>query len=396
MTYEKLWGALGRWSKNRFENIIQAAARIWNPQLPAACPEGEPPWFQKRQKHTMRTHALAKISSASEAFKFILKPKSGKKTESPWIIPIFGGRLISKKIEELFRINEHLRIQRNPQVAYNLGLTWEKVQKCLLQQVSWSSHPISPTKRSPLAVPLGKAVGESWDFSVPKPMHLCRSHTPSYHLQGYNVPFSPANFFLSLVRPEEIDLSAPRKPITNGGPDPEAIWNHLKPPITGWLGCGAVSISSGMFLFFLLDISPFYRWFSRINVHLWKLWKGFRSSMFDWFGGAEEMALLRVFKGGSVLTTTFVVSVEFQVVFPSAKVRSSQANTKGIGMEPNLKIGEWNVHPEARLGLKMVRLNIGYHHVSSCIIWLADHHSQKMELWVHPCIPHSSIHPKYQ
>ena len=70
-------------------------------------------------------------------------------------------RFISKKIEELFRINGHLRIQRNPQVAYNLGLTWEKVQKCLLQQVSWSSHPISPTKRSPLAVPLGKAVGES-------------------------------------------------------------------------------------------------------------------------------------------------------------------------------------------------------------------------------------------
>ena len=52
------------------------------------------------------------------------------------------------------------------------------------------------------------------------------------------------------------------------------------------------------------------------------------------------MALLRVFKGGGVLTTTFVVSVEFQVVFPSAKVRSSQANTKGIGMEPNLKICE--------------------------------------------------------
>lgn len=36
-----------------------------------------------------------------------------------------------------------------------------------------------------------------------------------------------------------------------------------------------------------------------------------------------------------------------------------------------------------------------YHHVSSCIIWLADHHSQKMELWVHPCLHHSSIHPKY-
>ena len=64
----------------------------------------------------------------------------------------------------------------------------------------------------------------------------------------------------------------------------------------------------------------------------------------------------------------FVVSVEFQVVFPSAKIRSSQANTKGIGMEANLKICEWNVHPEARLGLKMVRLKIGYHHVSSCII----------------------------
>ena len=283
--------------------------------------------------------------------------QSWKKTE----------RFISKKIEELFRINGHLRIQRNPQVAYNLGLTWEKVQKCLLQQVSWSSHPISPTKRSPLAVPLGKAVGESWDFSVPKPMHLCRSHTPSYHLQGYNdVPFSPANFFLSYGTSGRDRPKCPKE--TNINQWWARSWSHLKPPISGWLGCGAVSISSGMFLFFLLDISQFYRWFSRINVQLWKLWKGFRSSMFDWFGGAEEMALLRVFKGGGVLTTTFVVSVEFQVVFPSAKVRSSQANTKGIGMEPNLKICEWNVHPEARLGLNMVRLKIGYHHVSSCVI----------------------------
>lgn len=295
--YEKLWGALGRWSKNRFENIIQAAARIWNPQLPAACPEGEPPWFQKRQKHTMRTHALAKISSASEAFKFILKPKSGKKTESPWIIPIFGGRLISKKIEELFRINEHLRIQRNPQVAYNLGLTWEKVQKCLLQQVSWSSHPISPTKRSPLAVPLGKAVGESWDFSVPKPMHLCRSHTPSYHLQGYNVPFSPANFFLSYGTSGR---DRPKCPKETNNQWWARSWSHLKSSeasnngLAGLWRCFHLLWNVS---FFLLDISPFYRWFSRINVHLWKLWKGFRSSMFDWFGGAEEMALLRVFKG---------------------------------------------------------------------------------------------------
>ena len=148
-----------------------------------------------------------------------------EKTESPWIIPIFGGRLISKKIEELFRINEHLRIQRNPQVAYNLGLTWEKVQRCLLQQVSWSSHPISPTKRSPLAVPLGKAVGESWDFSVPKPMHLCRSHTPSYHLQGYNVPFSPANFFLSYGTSGR---DRPKCPKETNNQWWARSWSHLK------------------------------------------------------------------------------------------------------------------------------------------------------------------------
>lgn len=240
--YEKLWGALGRWSKNRFENIIQAAARIWNPQLPAACPEGESLLDFRSARSTRCARTLL------QRFPQHLKHSEAqiwKKTE----------RFISKKIEELFRINGHLRIQRNPQVAYNLGLTWEKVQKCLLQQVSWSSHPISPTKRSPLAVPLGKAVGESWDFSVPKPMHLCRSHTPSYHLQGYNdVPFSPANFFLSYGTSGRDRPKCPKE--TNINQWWARSWSHLKPPISGWLGCGAVSISSGMFLFFFAGHFP--------------------------------------------------------------------------------------------------------------------------------------------
>ena len=118
----------------------------------------------------------------------ILKPKSGKKQSV----------LFLKKIEELFRINGHLRIQRNPQVAYNLGLTWEKVQKCLLQQVSWSSHPISPTKRSPLAVPLGKAVGESWDFcsQTHAPLQVTYSFISSSGIQW--CAFFPSKLLLVL------------------------------------------------------------------------------------------------------------------------------------------------------------------------------------------------------
>ena len=234
--YEKLWGALGRWSKNGSKT---SSRRRQGFEIPSC------------QLHVLK-ESLLDFSAwwNARCARTLLQgfPQHLKHSSSFWVPnleknriimnhPNFGGRLSSKTIEELFRINDHLRIQRNPQVAYNLGLTWEKVQKCLLQQVSWSSRPISPTKRSPLAVPLGKAVGESWDFSVPKPMHLCRSHTPSYHLQGYNdVPFSPANFFLSYGTSGRDRPECPKMP--QGNQWWARSWSHLKPPITDWLGIG--------------------------------------------------------------------------------------------------------------------------------------------------------------